>query len=115
MPFQNIHHKDIEYTMIIGKNAQDNWDIIKKANPNDIWFHVEYYPSGHVILQNPNKLEIENIPPEVIIECCRKCKSRGSKCRSFNNVSVCYTQIKNVKFGKDIGSVYTSHTSSINV
>ena len=35
--------------ILIGKNAKENWDIIDMAEPDDIWFHLSYYPSCHLI------------------------------------------------------------------
>jgi predicted ribosome quality control (RQC) complex YloA/Tae2 family protein len=34
----------------LGKNAQDNWDIIKKSQDNWLWFHLDKFPSGHVVI-----------------------------------------------------------------
>ena len=42
-----IEGKTFEYE--IGKSSQENHDIIDKANPYDLWFHVSNYPSCHVI------------------------------------------------------------------
>ena len=31
-------NQEIEF--VVGKNAQENFDIIEEAEPHDIWFHV---------------------------------------------------------------------------
>ena len=46
-------HIDVEY--VIGKNAQENFDIIDDAEDHHIWFHVHGHSSSHVIA----KLDIE--------------------------------------------------------
>ena len=39
----------------IGESAQENWDIIKESNQNDLWFHIDKLPSCHVVLSTKNK------------------------------------------------------------
>ena len=36
----------------IGKNAQDNWDIIKKSEQNWMWFHLDKFSSSYIIICN---------------------------------------------------------------
>jgi predicted ribosome quality control (RQC) complex YloA/Tae2 family protein len=110
-----IIFNNIEYQLFIGKNAKHNWELIDMSDPDDVWFHIENYPSTHVILKNPDKLEIKKIPHQILYLCCVKCKNRISKYRTINNLSVCFTQIKNVKKGIEIGSVYAENIKSINV
>ena len=38
-----------EVQFIIGKNAQENFDIIDASLPHYLWFHIENAPSCHVI------------------------------------------------------------------
>ena len=45
---------DNNTTYWLGKNAQDNWDIIKNAEVNWIWMHLDKFPSGHVIICKNN-------------------------------------------------------------
>ena len=33
----------------IGKNSQDNFDIIDAANPNDLWFHIFGFEFGYYL------------------------------------------------------------------
>ena len=95
------------YIIKVGKNAQENWDIIKEANKNDIWFHLEDYPSPHVVLKS-----INNIKPDRKIkkQAALKCKEK-SKYKSYSKISIIYTKIKNIKLGDKIGEVITSKTS----
>jgi predicted ribosome quality control (RQC) complex YloA/Tae2 family protein len=37
--------------IIIGKNAQENWDLLSK-NPNFTWLHLKSFPSCHVIIES---------------------------------------------------------------
>lgn len=97
--------------ILIGENAADNWNIIDKADQNDIWFHLENKPSCHVLLCMDNK-NIKEISKQTLKHCAILCKN-GSKFGSHQNIGVIYTQRKNIKKGEDIGSVITKKTLRI--
>jgi len=100
---------DLIYDIIIGKNAQENWNIIDNAKSDDWWFHIDDFPSCHVILKT-----IENIKPskKIINYCACLCKE-NSKLKNNKNVKIIYTQIKNIKKADIVGSVYTKNTKII--
>ena len=97
--------------IIIGKNKKDNWKIIDEASPNDIWFHVDNFPSSHVILKNENNDLLKNIPKQIIKRCACLCKSHSSV-PSMKNCEIVYTQISNVKKTNIVGQVVTQNTKS---
>ena len=41
-----------EYTILIGKNAKGNEEIIKLSHPESLWFHFANISSSHIILQS---------------------------------------------------------------
>jgi len=44
--------KELEFNdtrILLGENAQDNWDIIDFES-NHIWLHLDSFPSCHVII-----------------------------------------------------------------
>ena len=92
---------NVVYYVNIGKNSLENWDLINKSEKNDIWFHLDGYPSPHVVLKYS-----DNIPENIIVECCELCKSY-SKYKNFPSkyIKVIYTKINNIKKGKEVGSV----------
>lgn len=104
------HNSEI-YNIIVGENAQENWDIISDADSLDIWFHLENNPSPHVILKT-NKTKLADIDKKIIFLCGAECKNR-SKLKSVKNTYVIYTEIKNVSKAEDIGSVYTKKTKRV--
>lgn len=61
---------NIDYSVMIGTDAKDNWNIIDLSSPNDIWFHLENHSSCHVILQTNNK----KISRRLITQCALLCK-----------------------------------------
>lgn len=103
-------HDDCIYTIQIGQNALDNWNIIDDANENDIWFHVENYPSCHIILKSGDKK-----PHKCVIKYCAfLCKSY-SKYKSQKNIVICYTKISNVTKGDKIGLVNICNSKTITI
>jgi len=85
----------------LGKNAEDNWDIIKKAESNWLWFHLDKFPSGHVIICK----ESSTITNDEIIYASNLCKS-NSKYKLLKNLGIVYCEINNLNIGKEVGSVY---------
>jgi predicted ribosome quality control (RQC) complex YloA/Tae2 family protein len=99
-------------TIWIGQNAKDNWAIIDDANDYDIWFHLEDYPSSHIILRIPDKDTIIN--KQTLFHCAVLCK-KNSKYSDQKNISVIYTEIRNIVKGIDIGSVTTKKTKKMKI
>ena len=96
-------HKD-SFTIVIGRNAQENWQILDNASNNDLWVHLNDLASPHIIIKkNPNyKLKPKDIKLAGLL-----CK-QYSKYKKDNNIEYCYTKVKNVKKGKDVGEVELS-------
>ena len=86
-------------TMIIGKNAKDNWRILEEACEDDLWFHVKDESSAYVIIENDYKTPITN---EDIEEAARTCKQH-SKLRDKKRVHINWLPVKYVKKGKMVG------------
>lgn len=83
-----IPENDMEYTILIGRNAKENTSIIKIANQNDTWFHLENMSSAHIILQNNGDI----IPKRYINLVAAKLFLYKKSCKS----NVIYTTIQNV-------------------
>jgi predicted ribosome quality control (RQC) complex YloA/Tae2 family protein len=106
--FQEIN-KYIDFT--IGKNDKDNFDIIDKANSDDIWFHLNNYPSCHVIASINDIMKKKDLR-YIIKKGALLCKE-NSKYKSEKDLSIIYTTIKNVKKTEKVGSVITTNTKII--
>jgi predicted ribosome quality control (RQC) complex YloA/Tae2 family protein len=76
----------------VGMNAIENVQIIKKARQKDMWFHLEDYPSCHVIIENTKRHPITN---EMIIHCAILCKQH-SKYKDQRGVGINYCPVKNL-------------------
>jgi predicted ribosome quality control (RQC) complex YloA/Tae2 family protein len=87
------------FTIIIGKNAKNNWEILDNADSEDIWLHLDDLPSPYVIIKHdPNyKLKRKNI--KLAGRLCRD----NSKYKTNKNITVCYIKVKYVKKGTHLG------------
>ncbi len=107
--------KNREFQIFIGTNARENWSLIDSSDKHDLWFHVDGYSSGHVVIKenfNKNTKDKSIIyPPSLIIEGAKQCKFQSKfkdkKCK------VVYTTIENITKGKEIGSVFTQNENYI--
>lgn len=82
------------FTVYVGKNnVQNDYLSIKFAGKNDIWFHTQKIHGSHVLLRNPEDLEV---PEEVLLACARLAKE-NSKGKMSSNVAVDYCKAKYVK------------------
>jgi predicted ribosome quality control (RQC) complex YloA/Tae2 family protein len=101
------------YTIKVGENAQENWDIIGEAGNSDIWFHVDKFPSCHVILET-DSTQLKKLHRSVIRYCADLCKE-GSKQKNCKKLSIIYTEVRNVTINKkgEVGSVFTRKTHNI--
>lgn len=93
----------------IGKDAQNNIEILKNADNNDIWFHLDNLSSCHVIAHIPeNKTLNKKQKNKIIVQGALLCKMR-SKLKSDKNVGICYSEVKNVTFTDIPGTVNVSN------
>lgn len=108
---ETVEEMEYIYNIIIGRNAQENWDIIDSADQNDIWFHLEGHPSPHVILKTGG-VKLKEIEKNVIKICAMHCKEH-SKFANIRKITVIYTEIKNVSKANKVGAVYTKNIHHI--
>jgi len=89
---------DISYC--IGKNAKHNWDLLEQSEPQDMWVHINDYPSCYVIIKN-----YQNIKSEHIEHACKLCyeKSKNKIPNFLKRISFCYLECKYIKKGKSTG------------
>ena len=85
-------------TIIVGESASDNWRIIQKSSPGDIWLHSKSFPGCHVIIRDEEPDEFR------LMEAASICK-KNSKYR-FKNMKISYTPVGNLLLGTAVGSVH---------
>jgi len=100
---------------MVGLNAQDNFDIIDKGNPNDLWFHVTDLPSCHIIacISNEEKLSKKEI--QTIIKRGAFICKKYSKYTHVPKLEITYTKLMNIQKSKPVGTVITTNTKTIEV
>lgn len=100
-----------EYTIYIGQNKTENWELIDAADNTDIWFHISNYPSCHIILKNIDCVKLRDIPREVIKRAAYLCKINSSSIiKSMKKCVVIYAPISEVKKTEIVGQVsVTTH------
>jgi predicted ribosome quality control (RQC) complex YloA/Tae2 family protein len=84
--------------IVIGSNDTENWDVIEKSEPGHLWFHLNSFPSPHVVIRSHEPTEFE------IMEAAYLCKAR-SRYRNIRNIKVVYTRVHNLQLAKTVGSV----------
>lgn len=88
-----IHNID-GFQIYVGKNnIQNDYITHKLAGPNDIWFHTQKIHGSHVLLKNPDSLDITE---DILFKCACLAKE-NSKANGSLNVSVDYCFARYVK------------------
>lgn len=106
-------NQDISYS--IGKNAEDNSNIIDNSHDNDIWFHLQNSSSCHVIahISNYERLDKKQLR-QIIKQGAILCKS-NSKSKSDTNVGIRFTYIRDIHHTRIIGTVIADNAKIIKV
>ena len=84
----------------IGKNAQENWQLLEKSSATDIFFHLSSFPSCYVIL------ETSVVPSDDVIRQCALLCKENTKYKNLKDIKVDYTPCNNVIKGEKVGEVY---------
>ena len=95
-----INYNDISF--VIGENSKENWQILDhyyKINCNYIWFHLNSFPSGYVIMLSDiiNDFDLLNYGAFL-------CKE-NTKYRNLKDLKICYTTLNKLKKTDKIGEV----------
>lgn len=107
---------DIKYIIKVGINDKENWTLIDNSYPEDLWFHLDDFSSAHVVIsQDTNSQEEIFYPNQIIGLAANYCKSNSKNGKNLHKVKIVYTEIKNLKKGKEVGSVYISKQKYITV
>ncbi len=103
------------YTVYIGKNnIQNDYISLRFSNPKDIWFHTQKIHGSHVLLRNPENLDIEDIPENVLFNCARLAKENSKASDSLNvSVDYCYAKLVKKASGAKPGMVIYNNFKTI--
>jgi len=107
---------DVKYTIKVGTNANENWTLIDNSHQEDLWFHLDEFASAHVVISQDTNIQEEIFYHNQIIRLASNyCKSNSKNGKNLYKVKIVYTEIKNLKKGKEIGSVYISKPNYITI
>lgn len=101
-----------EITFYIGQHKNDNFDVIDKGAPNDIWFHANKISSCHVIAIIPNELPKKEIK-YIIKAGALLCKKYTNKLKNSKQTEIIYTHIKNIDKTQHLGFVNVKNEKMI--
>lgn len=101
-----------EITFYIGQNKNENFDVIDKGKPNDLWFHANNLSSCHIVAIIPK--DISNRDKKYIIKAgALLCKKYTNKLKYVKDVEIIFTQIKNVEKTNHPGCVIIKEKKEI--
>jgi predicted ribosome quality control (RQC) complex YloA/Tae2 family protein len=104
MKIEIFTHGSKEYEISIGKNKEENWQLIDASNPDDVWFHVDDQPSCHVILKNADEVKLRDIPRQVLKRAAYLCKI-NSAAKTQPKCDVIYAPISSITKTSIVGQV----------
>ncbi len=76
--------------ILIGENRDENDLLLKISDKSHYWFHLESFPSCHLIFKN------NLISNREALFCAKLCLDH-TKYKNMRNIYVCYTTINNLK------------------
>ena len=99
----------------VGENAQDNWSIIDQAKAKNgtswLWFHLESFPSSHVVLCAKRK----NVEKKHLRYAAQLVKDHTTKYSGHRKIVVIYTELSGVRKGNKVGEVFTKKCEKLSV
>jgi predicted ribosome quality control (RQC) complex YloA/Tae2 family protein len=101
-----------EITFHIGKNKNENFEVIDNATNDDLWFHAKDIASCHVVCELPDDINKKELS-YIIKVGALLCKNNTNKLTSLKNVEIIYTKIKNVIKTSIPGCVITQNTKTV--
>jgi predicted ribosome quality control (RQC) complex YloA/Tae2 family protein len=107
-----ININKIAITFYVGKNSTENFEIIDNALENDMWFHLNDYPSCHVIASIPENIRDKKNIHKIIKQGALLCKI-NSNYASIKNLNIVFTRVKNVCKTDIAGTVITKEKKNI--
>ena len=99
------------YSIQIGKNENENDELIDKSSPEDYWLHLSSVPSPHCVILNPNKKKIHI----KIIRHAAYLTKKYSKYSHMSKVEVDVSKIKFLTKTNKKGLVVVTNVKTVNV
>ncbi|KAH8811783.1 hypothetical protein F5884DRAFT_783412 [Xylogone sp. PMI_703] len=81
----------------VGKDKNENEDLIKYGLEEDVWFHVDKLSSAHVYLRLNEGESWESIPEPLLVDCAQLTKANSIEGNKKDNITVIYTPWSNLR------------------
>jgi len=81
----------------MGRDKEENEDLIKYAWPQDVWFHVDKLSSAHVYLRMEPDMVWEKLPEKLLVDCAQLVKANSIEGNKKDNLTIIYTPASNLK------------------
>jgi len=101
-----------EVIFYIGKNQNENFEVIDKGSEDDLWFHAADVSSCHVVCQLPPDID-KKMMRYIITTGALLCKNNTNKLKPMKNVNIVYTKIRNIVKTDVPGCVVTKDAKMI--
>jgi DNA relaxase NicK len=101
-----------EITFYIGQHKNENFDVIDKGEPDDLWFHANEVSSCHVVAIIPKDISRKEIK-YIIKAGAILCKKYTNKLKSLSDIEIIYTKIKNIEKTQCLGCVKVKNENKI--
>ena len=102
-----IEINDYIYSILIGRNAKGNEDIIRISHQDSLWMHFSNISGPHIILQSNGDI-IEKRYINLVANMLYKYKKNVPP-----NSKIIYTKVKNVKLTNELGTVIPTNIKYI--
>ncbi|WP_104757933.1 NFACT family protein [Helicobacter salomonis] len=115
VPNAHLESFDIEGTRVmIGRNQQENREILKMARAHDIWAHVKDKPGAHMVIFSHPYAPSESLLHKACTLLAKlTCSNPSAQALKIN---IDYTQKKHVRFASQAGTqVFYTHFNTITI
>ncbi|KAK8791020.1 hypothetical protein WA158_005651 [Blastocystis sp. Blastoise] len=92
------------HLVYMGRDKYENEDLIAYGWPEDVWFHVDEFSSAHVYTRLNNGETIDNMPQELIDDCCQLVKANSIEGCKASQVTIVYTPWDNLNKRPDMAT-----------
>ena len=101
------------FTILVGKNARQNDDLVRQAVPDDVWMHARGHAGSHVVVKRAGSQEI----PETVLRRAAGLAAFYSKAGNERRVEVTFTEARHLRKPKGAppGLVIVSRESTLTV
>lgn len=81
------------HTILVGRSAVQNDDLMRRARPDDLWLHARDVAGSHVVIQRNSGVEV----PESVLAEAARLAARYSKADRRGKVAVVYAEARHVR------------------